>query len=177
MKKVTFDKNCLIDLEENRQPFAGQLTEVVRLAGIGMVQLSIPASAATERPKPGEASFSNFKLFSRQIDALGLEVDYLAPIMRLDMDFLDLAVAGTGEGMKLERDIFYSIAPPGLTWEPPKDPSLQKKWRNVVNDARAVWCHIQYGTDVLLTRDRKLVSRASQMNATILSPADFLRTL
>jgi hypothetical protein len=174
--KVTIEKNGLIDLEERREPHFAHMVDVVRLAGEGAIRLSIPASAATETPKQGEPPMSNFRVFREFVDRLGLDVDYLDPIMRLDMDFLGVAVLAGGEGSRLEHEIFQAIAPPGMSYEPPRDGDA-RKWRNVINDARALWCHITYGTDVMLTRDDKLIKRSAQFahqGANLMTPQSFL---
>jgi hypothetical protein len=174
--RVTIEKNALIDLEEHREPHVFYMAEVVRLAGTGALRLSVPASAATETPKPGEPPMSNFHVFREFIDRPGLEVEYVNPIMRLDMDFLGNAVLAGGEGSTLEYEIFEAIAPPGMSYDPPGEGDL-KKWRNVINDARALWCHITYGTDVLLTRDDRLIKRSATFThrgANVMTPQAFL---
>lgn len=174
--RVTIEKNGLIDLEEQRLPHVTYMTEVVRLAGQGSIRLSVPASAATETPKPGESPLSNFGVFREFVDRLGLEVEYLNPIMRVGMDFLDNAVLGGGEGSRLEYEIFKAIAPPGMSYDPPRQGD-QRKWLNVINDARALWCHLTYGTDVMLTRDGKLIKKAAEFadrGANVMTPQAFL---
>jgi hypothetical protein len=174
--RVTIEKNGLIELEEHREPHVFHMTDVVRLAGAGALRLSVPASAATETPKPGEPPMSNFRVFREFIDRLGFEVEYLNPIMRVDMDFLGNAVLAGGEGSTLEYEIFQAIAPPGMSYDPPREGD-RKKWRNVINDARALWCHITYGTDVLLTRDDKLIKRSARFahrGANVMTPRAFL---
>jgi hypothetical protein len=105
-----------------------------------------------------------------------LEVEYLNPIMRMGMDFLGNAALAGGEGSRLELEILQAIAPPGMSYDPPRQGD-QRKWRNVIKDARALWCHLTYATDVMLTRDDKLIKRAAQFadrGANVMSPQAFL---
>lgn len=174
--RVTIEKNGLVDLEEHREPHVSYMADVVRLAGTGALSLSVPASAATETPKPGEPPMSNFRVFREFVDRLGLQVEYLNPIMRVGMDFLGNAVLAGGEGSRLEYEIFEAIAPPGVSYDPPAAGDL-KKWRNVINDVRVLWCHITYGTDVLLTRDDRLIRRSARFahrGANVMTPHAFL---
>jgi hypothetical protein len=98
------DHNCLIDVEEYRHPHVESVLQLRRLANAGAVELSIPASAASER-RGGKPRITNFAQFQRWVADLGFQnVDFLAPILYLDFSFLDYAVLAGGPGSALEQD-------------------------------------------------------------------------
>ena len=159
--RVTLDRNCLIDIEENRLPYATDVRELVARGKRGDLALSVPASSASERPKPGQPKVTNFAEFREWVDQLDLgDVEFLAPILYLDFSFLDHSVLGGGPGQELEEQIHEAIAP-NLPYQ-------------------SVWCHIHYGTDVLCTRDERLIRRAralAPIGARLTRPADLVASL
>jgi hypothetical protein len=177
--RVTLDINCLIDVEESRQPHVESVVELQRLAGAGIVELSIPASAASERRASDKSQITNFGQFQQWVAELGFErVEFLAPIMYLDFSFLDFAVLAGGPGSLLEHEI-HDVVAPGLPYERPTAYQAGK-WRNAKCDVQAVWCHVHYGTDVLCTRDTKLINRSKrldQVGACLCTPADLVSSL
>jgi hypothetical protein len=177
--RVTLDLNCLIDVEEIRQPHVELVLELQRRADAGTVELSIPASAASERRSPDKPGITNFGQFQQWVATLGFRsVDFLAPIMYLDFSFLDYAVLAGGSGSALEEKIHHVVAP-NLPYQSPA-PHQVGKWRNAKCDVQAVWCHLHYGTDALCTRDRKLISRSKRLGrfgAHLRAPADLVAGL
>lgn len=160
--RATLDLNCLIDIEENRQPHVEPVLELRRLADVGTVELSIPASAASERRGPDKPQITNFGQFQRWVADLGFgQVHFLAPILYLDFSFLDYAVLAGGSGSVLEQRI-HEVVAPNLPYQRPA-PHQAGRWRNAKCDVQAVWCHVHNGTDALCTRDEKLISRSKRL--------------
>lgn len=177
--RVTLDRNCIIDVAEKRQPHVGYVWELMRYAKKGTVGISIPASSASERARPGTPQITNFAQFRSWVADLGFEhVEFLAPILYLDYSFLDFAVLGGGEPQALEERI-HAVVAPNVSYQSPAANEFEK-WRNAKGDVQAVWCHVHYGTDVLCTRDTKLIRRASRIPgvvAHVATPADVVARL
>lgn len=174
--RVTLDRNCLIDLEERRRPFDEAVEDLLRLAERDEVHLSIPASAASERPRPGANRVKNFAQFKRWVQSLGFtNVEYLAPILYLDVGFLGHAVLGGGKGQELENRIHDVVAPK----LPRQAPETQEhgRWLNAKCDIQAIWCQVTYGTDILATRDKRLIRKLpnlAPLGAYLMQPADIV---
>jgi hypothetical protein len=161
--RITLDLNCLIDVEENRQPHVESVLELRRLADAGAVELSIPTSAASERRGSDKPRITNFGQFQGWVAELGFRnVDFLAPILYLDFGFLDYAVLADGPGSALEQKIHAAVAP-NLPYQGPAAHQAGR-WRNAKCDVQAVWCHVRYGTGALCTRDAKLISRSKRLD-------------
>ena len=177
--RITLDLNCLIDVEENRRPHVESVLELRRLADAGAVELSIPASAASERRGSDKPRITNFGQFERWVAQLGFRnVEFLAPILYLDFSFLDYAVLAGGPGSVLDQKIHDAVAP-NLPYQGPA-PHQAGRWRNAKCDVQAVWCHVRYRTDALCTRDAKLISRSkrlAQLGAHLCTPADLVSSL
>ncbi len=177
--RVTLDHNCLIDVEENRQPHVRSVLELRRFADAGNIQLSIPASAGSERQGPDKPQITNFGQFQRWVAELGFRnVDFLAPIGYFDFSFFDYAVLAGGPGSALEQKI-HEVVAPNLPYQAPA-PHQAGRWRNAKCDVQAVWCHVRYGTDALCTRDGKLISRSKRLarsGAHLCTPADLVSSL
>ena len=142
--RVTLDLNCLIDIEDYRQPHVEPVLDLRRLAEAGTVELSIPASAASERRGADKPRIANFGQFQRWVTELGFgHVDFLAPILYLDFSFLDYAVLGGGPGSVLETEI-HEVVAPNMPHQSPA-PHQAGKLRNAKCDVQAVWCHVHYG--------------------------------
>lgn len=160
--RLTLDRNCLIDVAEERRPYADAVFELMRYAKEGFVRISIPASSASERARPGKPQITNFSQFQSWVTDLGFEdVEFLAPILYLDYSFFDFAVFGGGEPQKLEERI-HAVVAPNAAYQAPQAGDFEK-WRNAKADVQAVWCHVYYETDALCTRDSKLIRRASRI--------------
>ncbi len=158
--RVTLDRNCLIDVAEERRPYADAVFALMRYAKQGFVRFSIPASSASERARPGKPQITNFSQFQSWVADLGFEnVEFLAPILYLDYSFFDFAVFAGGEPQK-ER--IHAVVAPNAPYQAPPDGDFEK-WRNAKADVQAVWCHVYYETDALCTRDIKLIRRASRI--------------
>lgn len=177
--RITLDLNCLIDVEESRRPHVESVLELRRLAEAGAVELSIPASAASERRGSDKPRITNFGQFQRWVGELGFRnVDFLAPILYLDFSFLNYAVLAGGPGSVLEQRLHDAIAP-NLPYQGPAVHQAGR-WRNAKCDVQAVWCHVHYGTDALCTRDAKLISRSKRLarfGAHLCTPADLVSRL
>jgi hypothetical protein len=176
--RVTLDLNALIDLEERREPFVHDVQRIIGLARQGRVALSIPAVAAAENRRLGEPRITNFGEFRRRVDRLGLgaDIEYLSPILYLDVSFADHAVLGGDALSELEARIHQVLPPHNVPIESPSS-EQRDRWMNKKADVQTIWCHAWYGTDLLVTRDRTLLQKAAalreaQVPCNIVHPGD-----
>lgn len=164
---ITFDTNCLVDLELN-EGAASELRRIVAAHDSGRCSISVPGIGASERLKDGTFA-QNFSVFQQRISNLSRrEFEILKPILYLDLAYLDWAIFGGEETIELEQQIHEILFPETLfRWadeavahglDPNQVANLSHrqflKWRNRKCDTLAMWCHIYYRKDVFVSRDR-----------------------
>lgn len=159
MMKLTLDKNCLIDLEENRSGVL-DIRCLITLHRAQRLSLSIPAIMASEKLQDGtyHKNFSGFESWLSSLDLLGLKLLY--PLAYFDVTYFDRCVFGD-EGDTLEKRI-HSVLFPGMEFKfsdfctarglNPNN-GLDSKWRNAKCDVLSMWCHIKNDGDVFVTGD------------------------
>lgn len=165
--KITFDTNCLVDLELNE----GAVSELRRLVAshdTGQIEISVPGIGASER-LTDKTFAENFAVFRQRIQELAKrEFEILKPPAYLDLTYLDWAIFGGDATIELERQIHEILFPEiKFKWsdhaethglDPNQAADVQHKewikWRNRKCDTLALWCHIYYDKDVFVTRDR-----------------------
>lgn len=162
MLKLTLDTNCIVALDENREPAASSLRRLLAAHTAGTVQLRLVANSASERQRTGPY-LENFSQFQQRLADLQLDhLEILLPPATLDVAYLDqMVLLGDDEHLLLERiheALFpthpfefqdaVNAAPPGTDLE-----VIERKWRNRRLDAEAMWCHIHYSGDVFVTTD------------------------
>lgn len=166
MVSITFDTNCLVDLELN-EGAASQLRGVVTAHESGRISISVPGIGASERLKGGTLA-QNFGLFQQRIRKLSKrDLEILKPPFYLGLAYFDWAILGSEKTIELERKVHDILFPEiGFNWsdhakENGLDPNQAAedghrewlKWRNRKCDTLVLWCHIYYEKDVLVTRD------------------------
>ena len=108
--RFTFDHNCLIDLDEEREN-ARHVREIAVAAKSGTHSFCIPASAGAERLKDGTTAQS-FAVLQARLHALDLDqAKVLCPLLRVGMGFIGFGVASGAELEKLENDIRSILFP------------------------------------------------------------------
>ena len=148
------------------------------------ITLQVPAIAASER-QSGGGHLANFTEFQQRIARLGIgDAVLLRPLAYFGLAFWDWGVISGPELRERERRIhevlFPSIAFDATDHCPPDNEAGRKRWRNAKCDVLAMWCHIHYGGDIFVTRDRDFLkhsarSRLEQMGANkIATPEDTL---
>jgi hypothetical protein len=162
MLKLTLDTNCIVALDENREPAANSLRRLLAAHTAGTAQLRLVANSASERQRTGPY-LENFSQFQQRLADLHLDhLEILRPPATLDVAYLDqMVLLGDDELLLLERihtALFpthpfklqnaINAAPPGSDPE-----AIERKWRNRRLDAEAMWCHIHYEGDVFVTTD------------------------
>jgi hypothetical protein len=70
--KLTLETNCIVALDEDRQPEAGCLRSLLQMHAAGVTQLRIAGSSASER-QTGLTYLANFSKFRARLEALGLD--------------------------------------------------------------------------------------------------------
>ncbi|MDE2217053.1 MAG: hypothetical protein KGJ87_07850 [Planctomycetota bacterium] len=163
---ITFDTNCLVDLELN-EGAADELCRIIAAHDTGKLAISVPGIAASERLKDGTFA-KNFSLFQQRINSLAKRrFEILKPPLYLGLAYLDWAIIGGDATIELERQIHEILFPKiQFRWGDhaaahrldPNQAAEKRdkewlKWRNRKCDTLALWCHIHYGKDVFVTRD------------------------
>jgi len=166
MKNLTFDTNCLVDLEL----YEGAVDELRRLVtahDAERITINVPGIGASERLTDGTFARS-FSLFENRLRKLAnREFEILKPPIYWDIAYFDWAILGGDETIKLEQQIHVVLFPEThFEWSEHAmasglDPNqaamdLHKewiKWRNRKCDTLARWCHVFYEKDIFVTRD------------------------
>jgi hypothetical protein len=162
MLTFTLDSNCIVDIDEGRQPNAGCLRTLLARHDAGEVSMQLVATSASERQRGGPY-LENFGQFQERLAALGLgHLQLLAPVGKADVSYADWCVAAGPDDISLLKQI-HGVLFPGTAYElhaalatagPGADPeAIERKWRNRALDVDALWCHIRYGGDVFVTND------------------------
>ena len=158
---VTFDTNCLIDLEE-RGPGAQHLRRIVEQASAGAVNLRTVAISASERKRDGTyaASFSEFRA---KLSDVGLhEFEILPPFAIWGVTYWDHCTWGSEE-LSAQADRIHRVLFPETPYRyreyceamgvDPDDGATNRKWRNRVCDTLALWTHLHFGGGIFVTSD------------------------
>lgn len=160
--KFTLDHNCIVDLDEGREPRAGCLRSLLARHEAGDAVVRLVAASASERQRNGPY-LENFGQFQERLAALGLgHLELLAPVLVVDVSYLDWCVLAGEEDIAFMRQI-HGVLFPGHCFDlqdalasadgqPPE--VIERKWRNRELDVQALWCHIHYGGDVFVTSDQ-----------------------
>jgi hypothetical protein len=172
MPKLLLDTNCLIDLDEDRQPRAGHLREIIALQGEETL-LSVAAISASENPK-GDLPPKSWSDFEQLLARVGIpDIEVLNPMAYFDVSFFGHALWVGPPMQELEREVHEALAPEVAM----DDRSDLRRWRNVKCDVQLVWCALWHGVDVLITGDGKLRQRAGgafgDRDLEFLSPKEF----
>lgn len=169
MPVLLLDTNCLIDLDEGREPRASDLRRIVETFRRGRLELVAAAMSASENAPPG--SEKAFELFTDRLSRIGLaDLRLLHPMGYWNVTFWNRALWVNDEMKELEAKI-HAILAPNLDMD---DDSNHRKWINTKCDVQMVWCHLWHKTDGLITSDGNILSKAdalAELGATVQSPA------
>jgi hypothetical protein len=191
MTNVTFDMNCIVDLEEAR-PAAQHLGTIIQMRH-HQIHLRVVGISASERIRGGGRYATNFSEFQAKIVAVGLgEAEILKPICRLDMTFYGWCIMPDGQMVDLERRI-HEVLFPHIEFEyedycrargiDPNSGAIDSRWRNPRCDVLALWSHMHYGDGIFVTSDEnfhkgtKKPALIALGAGDILTPADALTRL
>jgi hypothetical protein len=171
MLKLTLDHNCIIDLDEDRQPQASCLHELLELHDAGSLEIRLTAVSAAEKPY-GKPHLTNLGEFQERLETLGIErLELLKPIAYLGIAFLDWCVLGGGELSQLDERIHKALFPDlpmklaeYIELRADQDPvKLERDWRNKKCDVLSMWCHVYYGGDIFVTSDKNFFEKLSPL--------------
>lgn len=162
MLKLTLDTNCIYALDENREPDASALRRLLAAHAAGAVQLRLAAISASELQRTGPY-LENFNQFQQRLVDLHLDhLEILLPPATLDVGFLDRFLLVEDDDTHL-LELIHKVLFPTRPFElqdaidaapPGRDRrDVERKWRNGLLDAQAIWCHIHHGGDVFVTVD------------------------
>jgi hypothetical protein len=180
--KVTFDTNCIIDIEQRGIPYLDLLT-LVQLHNDQKINLRVVAISASER-MPGGLYALNFAEFQRKIAAAGLEnAEILPAIGYFDITFFDRCVAANDEMVNFERrlheilfpqiEFYYGDFCKARGIDPNITPA-NSKWRNAKCDVLALWSHITYDGDIFVTSDNNFLKQTKKPALIALGAGDIL---
>ena len=158
---VTFDTNCLIDLEEDR-PAAEHLRRIVELAAGGRVNLRTVAISASER-KPDGTYADNFSEFLAKLTNVGLQdFETLLPPLYFGVTYWGHAVWGSdetvGQAHRIHEILFpdspFDYTEYGADFGiDPEANDVDRKWKNRLCDTLALWAHLHSDGGVFVTSD------------------------
>ena len=158
MITAMLDTNCLIDLEQGRQPHAEQLRQVVAAWRRGEFELVVAAITASENARPGgEPSFETFEELRKRAGVADARL--LPPMMIWEITYWGEALWTDEESRGLEAKV-HAILAPGLAMDDRTDPY---RWLNVKCDVQLVWTAIWHRVDVLVTRDGDILKKADAL--------------
>lgn len=157
---VTFDTNCIIDLEEDR-PRARYVRRIVQSATEQGLELRVVAISASEKPPHGkEASIREFKAKLARAGLQGVEI--LKPPGIWDVTYWDYCIWGSKE-FSAERRRIHEILFPTTPFGygdycrkfrvDPKERKVDERWLNCTIDSVILWTHNHNGGGVFVTSD------------------------
>lgn len=162
MLKLTLDTNCIVDLDEHRQPAANSLRHLLAAHAAGTVQLRLVADSASEHQRTG-SYLAKFGQFHQRLTDLRLDhLEILPAPATLNVAYLaQMVLVGDDEHLLLERihtllfpahpfDFQNALDAASSDGDPER---IERKWRNRRLDAEALWCHIKYEGDIFVTTD------------------------
>jgi hypothetical protein len=172
---LLLDTNCLIDLDEGREPRASDLRRIIETFRRGRLELVAAAISASENAPLG--SDKAFELFTDRLNRIGLaDLRLLHPMGYWGVTFWNRALWVNDEMTGLEAKI-HAILAPNLDMD---DDSNHRKWINTKCDVQMVWCHLWHKTDALITSDAGILSKADALaglGVTVQSPASVVAEL
>lgn len=190
MIKLTFDTNCLIDVDEGR-PAATAVLDLVKAGRDGHVDVALVASSASERQRSGEF-LENITFFRERARTLGFgDMPLLPPLARWGISFWDSALYASEEDAAREQNIYRTMFPAspyawadfailrGTTPNNTQGPEYLR-WRNQILDAQAFWAHVHHERNVFVTSDARFnrLENASHLGRTMVrTPPDALAAL
>ena len=164
MLKVTLDTNCLYELESGAPESAlGRLAELERH---GRITVQVAAMAASEAQQGGD-KLKTFSHFETWLAKLPIEKPFLLyPLCYIGLAFWDCCLYVWPEAVEQERSIHQMLFPTikfeAREHSPAENARGRKKWRNAKCDVQILWCHIHYGGDVFVTRDRNFLKKTKK---------------
>ena len=165
--KITLDTNCLVDLELREGAYI-DLRNIISSYNLGGIEASVPGIGASERLKGGSFAKS-FAVFQERLRRISpKELDILKPLLYWDICYWDWSIFAGEDTVDLERSIHDVLFPKhefawsdqarllGLDASGAASENHNEfvKWRNRKCDVLGLWCHIFYGNDIFVTRDK-----------------------
>jgi hypothetical protein len=162
MLKFTLDHNCIVALDENRDPEAGCLRSLLAKHEAGTADVRLVATSASERQQKGPY-LENFGEFRARLEALGLgHLELLAPVLTVDVSYIDWCIVAGDDDIALLKRI-HSVLFAGHPFDLQDALGaaggrgdvevVEQKWRRRALDVDALWCHIHYKGDIFVTSD------------------------
>jgi hypothetical protein len=153
MLTVTFDTNCLVELEEER-PAAAAIRELVDYHIHGVIDAAIVAISASEYSLSAEPR--NFKTFANRVSRAGMAgLGFVAPMAYFDITFYEYSLLSDQNMVNFEMHIHNILFPKSdFVWHSSMKSQSYRKWINQKCDVQAMWSHIHAKRDIFVTLDR-----------------------
>lgn len=180
MLTVTFDTNCLIDVEGKRSGSGYDYQDVLKILELHKKQkidLAVVAASASDIRING-AVVDNFSKFLTWLGQIGFkDVSILKPVGYWDITFFDYCLWSGKELEELDHKI-HDILFPQFPYEDSQS-RFGDNWRNAKLDVLMLWAHIWNKRDCFITRDGNFLRKAKELDSVgtkeILHPRDFLQ--
>lgn len=197
---VTLDLNCIVDLEENREPFASHIRALIAYCRDASIKITMYVYIFLENG-PKDAETRVIGDISMRLAALELEdIEMIGPrTIGFEHE------GGSIFSVELERqfylwvhqilfpeiDYFWqdytqrSAAKRGTTWDSLDQEErirLDRKWNNAKSDVLSLIAHLGWGGGLFVTRDDRLIRRQALLrkripHIKIVEPKDALHEL
>ncbi len=183
----TFDTNCLIDLELDRED-APSILDLIKGHREKRCHAAFVAVSASER-QIDDYFLNSFRDFEARLAKLNLDdIPHILGMAYNDISFIDHALIPGGDMIAREME-FHEALFPNISFTSPRNRSTKstisdeedraserewKRWRNAWCDRQMIWSHEHHNRDVFVTRDgnynKKLTNRTGFEHLTICSP-------
>lgn len=190
LETITFDTNCVIDVDEARNAKADVL-KLVRAHREGKVDAAFVAVSASERQK-GDTYLETYNDFLARLQNLDLEdIPQIHGMAYCDISYWDHALWASPDDTELERRIHEVLFPKidfnfadfartsGIEPTDTKSPEA-KRWRNAWCDRQMIWSHMHHRRTQFVTSDRNFKALEKQgliEIETILTPQECVEKL
>lgn len=158
----TFDTNCIIAVDENRED-ADAIRTLCSAHIDGVANVAVVAISASEHQKDGH-SLETFDHFTERLNFLGMgKLEVLEPMLYWDVTFWDHSLWSDDVMALLERAIHEILFPNiEFSWAEYKTSATAdfdsrqryRKWVNAKCDVQAFWSHAFRSRDVFVTSDK-----------------------
>ncbi len=190
LETITFDTNCMIDVDEARKAKTAVL-KIVKAHREGKVDAAFVAVSASERQK-GDTYLETYNAFIARLQSLNLEdIPQIHGMAYHDISYWDHALRASQEDTELERRIHEVLFPKidfdfadfarttGIEPTDTKSPEA-RRWRNAWCDRQMIWSHMHHRRTRFVTSDRNFKSLEKQGLTeveTILTPQECVEKL
>ena len=173
MKTFTFDTNCIIHIDDNRdcKDFILKITDAHRN---NQIHAAFVAVSASER-QPGDSYLETYSDFTSRLARLGLQdIPHINGMSYWGLSYWNHAIYASEDMVQREREI-HGVLFPNTEFRSADFNGRYSKWRNAWCDRQMIWSHEHHSRDIFVTSDknfRKLNRHAGFENIVVCSPEE-----